>query len=407
MKTILLTLLVLGAAASAPALETPMPDTSPAIPSATENDYPSCRKLLENPPDGISDVRIAEIFTRALILLSSMNEPQEFDRLLLLAETRYKTNLPLLLALYDSAGRIPSWGHRIGGEFVRGRNRGDYGVRFSCSERDRVRLLRLYDAAFRRSPDTLPGGFYARFAGLWLTGRTGGSSWKLQWKTDLSVLPDYDTGNGIRQGSPPVGRNGLPVFYPTPKSWESAASDGERFQFLRRKAREQKETFADAIYADFLYDQFGRIGLNRWDISGEERRLLESLSDEETLVLLPDGPLRFRMPEGHNFITLNWGSGKNSDPSICRVFRRTARWRRSGRAETGRWLPSFPGIWAPWIRSGSRRLERNRFCLFSIAMRKRGTSPSGGSRRRPCSTHSSPHTGKMGRTTFRISTPFR
>lgn len=305
MKTILLTLLVLGAAASAPALETPMPDASPAIPpAATENDYPSCRKLLENPPDGISDVRLAEIFTRALILLSSMNEPQEFDRLLQLAETRYRTNLPLLLALYDSAGRIPSWGHRIGGEFVRGRNRGDYGVRFSCSERDRVRLLRLYDAAFRRSPDTLPGGFYARFAGLWLTGRTGGSSWELQWKTDLSVLPDYDTGNGIRQGSPPVGRNGLPVFYPTPKSWESAASDGERFQFLRRKAREQKETFADAIYADFLYDQFGRIGLNRWDISGEERRLLESLSDEETLVLLPDGPLRFRMPEGHNFIML-------------------------------------------------------------------------------------------------------
>ena len=88
MKTILLTLLVLGAAASAPALETPMPDTSPANPpAATENDYPSCRKLLENPPTGISDVRIAEIFTRALILLSSMNEPQEFDRLLQLAET--------------------------------------------------------------------------------------------------------------------------------------------------------------------------------------------------------------------------------------------------------------------------------------------------------------------------------
>ena len=54
MKTILLTLLVLGAAASAPALETPMPDTSPAIPSATEDDYPSCRKLLENPPRSLS-----------------------------------------------------------------------------------------------------------------------------------------------------------------------------------------------------------------------------------------------------------------------------------------------------------------------------------------------------------------
>ena len=304
MKTALLGLLILGAAASVQALETPMPGGSRELSPAPENDYPHYRKFLENPPDGTADSRIADAFLSAIRLLSTMNEPQEFDRLLRIAETKYSTNLPLLTALYDSAHLIPSYGYRIGEEFIRGRNRGGYGMRFSCSERDRVLLLRLFDAAFRRNPDALPGSFYARFAGLWITGREGDSAWKLREKTDLAVLPDYDTENRSVFAPPPLDRAGLPVFHRTPERWDAAANDGERFQFLRRKAREQKETFADAIYADFLYHQFGRIGLNRWNISGEERRLLESLSDEETLVILPDGPLRFRMPEGHNFITL-------------------------------------------------------------------------------------------------------
>ena len=190
MKTALLGLLVLGAAASVQALETPMPGGSPELSPAPENDYPHYRKFLENPPDGTADSRIADAFLSAIRLLSTMNEPQEFDRLLRIAETKYSTNLPLLTALYDSAHLIPSYGYRIGEEFIRGRNRGGYGMRFSCSERDRVLLLRLFDAAFRRNPDALPGSFYARFAGLWITGREGDSAWKLREKTDLTVLPE-------------------------------------------------------------------------------------------------------------------------------------------------------------------------------------------------------------------------
>lgn len=301
MKTLLLSLLSLGIVFSALALN---PPGEPLVRENPKENYPHYKKLLHNPPSGTSREQIAKWFGDAFRLLSEMNEPQEFDLLLNLAAEKYADNVPVMIQLYDSANFIPSYGYRIGGKFVRGNNRGGYGEYLSCAGRDRVFLLRMYEKIYKQNPDSLPGDFHARFAGLWLTDRNGGSSWKLQEKTDLSALPEYSAENG-QFSYPPVNDDGMPVFYRTPESYESSVNDGERFQFFRQKARERKSTFADKIYADFLRGQFGNSPYNRWaGVSKEERSLLANLSDDETIARLADGILRFRMPEEHNFIRL-------------------------------------------------------------------------------------------------------
>ena len=286
-------------ALSVSALDTPA-ITPVAAESGTEN-YPYYKKLLQNPPPGTTEKQNAENLVSALQRLSRMNEPDEFDFLLELVRTKYAESVPVVLALYDKSNAIPSYGYRIGESFTRGNNRGGYGVFLNCAERDRVRLLRLFDHLYRRNPDALPAEFYAKFAALWFTGRSDSNSWKLQQKTDLGSLPDYEENmwRGSSFSRPPVGKNGLPVFSRTPKSYDAAADDGERFQFFRKLARDRKNTAADKIYADFLARQFQ---VNRND--AESRRVLETLSDSETIAQLANGIMRFRMPDEHNFILL-------------------------------------------------------------------------------------------------------
>jgi hypothetical protein len=301
MKPLLFVLFSLGFSLVAPALDTPGQVARPLpISGKLYSDY---RKLLLSPPQGASEKQIAEWFGQAFLLLQKMNEPREYDALLKLAAEKYADNIPVMLMLYDCAGMMPSYGYRIGGDFVRGNNRGGYGLPLSASERDRVLLLRMYDKLYRKAPDAVPAEFLAHFAGLWLTGRSGGSSWKLQQKTDPGVLPDYSEERG-QSSNPPVNDDGDPVFYRTPETLESAVNDGERFQFFRRKARERNCPFADRIYADFLREQFGNPPVNHWNITKEERDLLANLPDSETITRLADGIRRFRMPDGHNFITL-------------------------------------------------------------------------------------------------------
>ncbi len=271
-----------------------------AAESGTEN-YPYYKKLLQNPPPGATEKQNAENLVSALQRLSRMNEPEEFDFLLELVRTKYAESVPVVLALYDKSNVIPSYGYRIGESFTRGNNRGGYGVFLNCAERDRVRLLRLFDHLYRKNPDALPAEFYAKFAALWFTGRNDSNSWKLQQKTALNSLPDYEE-NMWKDSSfsrPPVGKNSLPVFYNTPKSYDDAANDGERFQFFRKLAHDRKNIEADRIYADFLARQFQ---VERND--AESRRVLETLSDSETIAQLANGIMRFRMPDEHNFILL-------------------------------------------------------------------------------------------------------
>lgn len=297
MKYLLLPLLF-SLAVNVSALDAPV--ISPvAAESGTEN-YLHYKKLLLNPPTGTTEKQNAENLVSALRRLSLMNEPKEFDFLLELVRAKYAESVPVVLALYDKAGVIPSYGYRIGESFTRGYNRGGYGVYLDCAERDRVRLLRLFDRLYRGNPDALPAEFYAKFAALWFTGRNDCNSWKLQQKTDLGSLPDYEETRWSPSRSwPPVGKNGLPVFYNTPKSYDDAANDGERFQFFRKLAHDRKNTAADKIYADFLVSQF-----QMKQIDVESRRVLETLSDSETIARLANGILRFRMPDEHNFILL-------------------------------------------------------------------------------------------------------
>lgn len=301
MKLLLFVLFSLGLSLTAPALDTPGQDIR--FSPGSGKLYSDYRKLLQSPPQGSTEQQIADWFGQALLLLRKMNEPQEYDTLFKLASEKYADNIPVMIMLYDCAGLIPSYGHRIGGSFIRGGNRGGYGVRLSASERDRVLLLRMYDRIYRKAPDAVPAEFLARFAGLWLTGRGGGNSWKLQQKTPLDVLPGYSGERG-RSSCPPVNDDGNPLFYRTPETLESAVNDGERFQYFRQKAHKRNCTFADRIYADFLREQFGNPPVSRWNLTKEERDVLANLPDSETISRLADGIRRFRMPDEHNFIKL-------------------------------------------------------------------------------------------------------
>ena len=72
-------------------------------------------------------------------------------------------------------------------------------------------------------------------------------SWRLQYKTDLGVLPDYeegwgwgrggDSGGGQVQGAP-VDTDGKPVFYSVPKGWDQAQNDGQRWRWCLEQAVE-------------------------------------------------------------------------------------------------------------------------------------------------------------------------
>ena len=70
--------------------------------------------------------------------------------------------------------------------------------------------------------------------------RGGGGAWQLQALTNLKELPDYEAGYYYRDsnGGAPVDKEGLPVVYYIPKSWEAATNDGERWRWAFSQAVE-------------------------------------------------------------------------------------------------------------------------------------------------------------------------
>ena len=68
------------------------------------------------------------------------------------------------------------------------------------------------------------GSFLQSLASKLLNNRGYGESWRLQYLTDLKVLPDYEPGWGYgwQVSGAPVDADGHPVFYHVPKSFEAA-----------------------------------------------------------------------------------------------------------------------------------------------------------------------------------------
>jgi alpha-2-macroglobulin len=170
------------------------------------------------------------------------------------------------------------------------------------------------------------------------------NSWRLQIKTDLSLLPDLEENywRGYRNEGAPVDADGNPVVHRIPLTFDAAESDGERWRWLLAEVeRLQPHRRAEllSVYANFLYNQFGvqtmaqfqwmRNGFQQDDERDESGTFaLHTLADDETIARLATGVRRFKLPEQHNFIALNreiieltkTGDGERARDQLARIY---------------------------------------------------------------------------------------
>ncbi|UCH22287.1 MAG: alpha-2-macroglobulin, partial [Deltaproteobacteria bacterium] len=196
--------------------------------------------------------------------LNRMNELDDFREKVI---SRHSQNWRLLLEAARIYSDNPHWGYMVAGKFERGYHRGS-GKYMNAIQRDRVRALQLMAQAMPLAANdparSEVANFYLEFAGMLLQYGGYNQSWRLQYLTDLTRLPDYEPGYGHYDHSgiqgAPVDDRGNPVFHHVPESFQSAASDGERWRWLLIQAGaggKRIEDNAKSILAAFLHQQFG------------------------------------------------------------------------------------------------------------------------------------------------------
>jgi uncharacterized protein YfaS (alpha-2-macroglobulin family) len=273
--------------------------------------------------------KAAEAISKANQCLANLNLLNKLDGLLEASIASHADSWVLLhraAMIYRSA---QPYGFMIAGEFERGHHRGG-GKQVNSFQRDRTRALQLFQQALANIPDDADKSQVAQFfvdlADTVMHGRGGQQSWRLQYLTDLSELPDYDEGGwwwGYYHGalSPaPVGPDGEPVYYYLPAGWSKAANDGERWRWALMQAAEYDAGRAVDMkwrFAQFLHNQFGVQTMAYYgrfwgrpqsddetdeDTSGTYE--LHTLKDTETIAKLATGVRRFTLPDEFNFVKL-------------------------------------------------------------------------------------------------------
>jgi len=110
-------------------------------------------------------------------------------------------NWRLLLTAAQSYQGANHSGYIVSGEFRRGRHRGG-GQYANSYERDRVRALQLMVQAIPLTKNdgehTAVGSFYQILANMMMGNRGYAGAWRLQYKTDIDKLPDYQKGILLR-----------------------------------------------------------------------------------------------------------------------------------------------------------------------------------------------------------------
>ncbi len=296
--------------------------------------YDALRALLLDKTVVPADKDMAEKdLNDAVASLQRLNRMSEIDELLDSAVKTHEGDPARWWFLWDVANQyhqIQHQGFIVAGKFFRGPHRGG-GRPVNTLDRDRVRALQLMVQALpgaRQDNDHAKVANYLRaMAPMWMTGRYGqAESWRLQAKTDLSVLPDYEEGwgyywggrGGQTQGAP-VDEQGNPVFYTVPKTFEAAQNDGQRWRWCLEQAIEFNPAVKNEVrlsFADFLRDQFDvqtmaaagwRFGREETDDSQEEEQgifALPSLGENETIARLATGIKRFKLPDEFNYISI-------------------------------------------------------------------------------------------------------
>ena len=242
---------------------------------------------------------------------------------------RHKENWRLLQAAAESYSQNTHWGYLVAGKFHRGSHRGG-GKYVNAIQRDRVRALQLMNRAFELTSNELSkkdiANFYLAFAGQVSQYRIHNQAWRLQYLTDLTTLPDYETGHGYDYGRRSLGaavdEEGQPIFHKIPSSFESAKSDGERWRWLLEntvKLNAELDSHVKHLFASYLHQQFGvqtlasrtpyvtrHISRLNPDSIQEELSPYEvhTLTDKETIAKLAIGVRRFSFPDEFNYIRI-------------------------------------------------------------------------------------------------------
>jgi len=244
----------------------------------------------------------------------------------------------------------------VAGNFERGPHRGG-GKYVNSYERDRVRAMQLMqqameiaekDTSVNLGDKNMIADFHRGFACTLMGYRGCRESWRLQYLTDLSKLPDYDESYynwaGDERGAS-VDADGNPVFYKVPKNYQGAATDGERWRWLLNRAAELNPNSINSVlmeYANFLHQQFGvqTMATYRWRLPAYEDNTdmkkkdesgtyeLQTLTDDETIARLANGIKRFKLPEDANFIKIyqkiaddaKTGQGEDALNTLAQIF---------------------------------------------------------------------------------------
>lgn len=237
----------------------------------------------------------------------------------------HQKNWRLLQAAANTYNGGNHYGYIVAGKFYRGGHRGG-GRYVSTYHRDRVRALQLMEkaipVAMEKAAKPELAQLHFDFATMLIGNYNyyGGQSWRLQYLTDLTKLPDYEDGNqyygyGNAQGAP-VDAQGKPVYHHIPKTYEKAKSDGERWRWLLMQVAEYqpaRKNEVQMLFANFLHQQFGEQTMayyGRAFASSDTKKddsgtyALHTLKDTETIARLANGIKRFTLPDEFNFIKI-------------------------------------------------------------------------------------------------------
>ncbi len=260
----------------------------------------------------------------ALECLQQLNRASEIDPFRERVIAVHPANWRLLHAAAQSYMNLDHFGFMIAGKFERGRHRGG-GQVVSSAERDRVRALQLMVQAMplaeRDDERAAVSQFFFDFGQMLLNNRGFGEAWRLQALSDLDALPDYEQGWGYGGGATaaPVDPDGNPVYHKTPKSFEAAQNDGERWRWSLEQAIEMDPNRRNQVryhFAQFLQSQFGvetlasfGIPFGRMAVDDTKKEesgtyALHTLGENETIARLATGIKRFTLPDEFNFLKI-------------------------------------------------------------------------------------------------------
>ena len=263
----------------------------------------------------VDDAESGTDLQQALQSQRQLGEPQNFDPLL--AElTESKKDNPAFMQAAGSAFLFNhgSYGQILDGGFQRGMNgRGNF---IGVQEQDRLRALQC----FLQAHLTVEKGgakeveILSQIGNALTLSHTGsGNVWRLQLLTDVKAVPDYtERIDTITSEGAPVDAEGNPSWINVPESWETAASDGERWRWTMKEIVriDPQQAAAEGLqwfqFCQAHFDVNTLASFGWWGQPEVKERdgILQAstLKETETIARLANGVKRFTLREDHQFI---------------------------------------------------------------------------------------------------------